>query len=119
LYAEFALPEHGLEITRAWTEQRMKSIVSKGGLPAPMINIRRGRIIPDFIFRDERVVVEVDGFRTHGTRRAFEADRARDAKLAAQGWLVLRFTWRQLKNQPELVLARLAAVLAVRDARAA
>jgi len=119
LFGELAVSEHGLEITRSWLEQRMKSLVRMGDLPMPVLNLRKGRILPDFKWRAERVIVEVDGFRTHGTRRAFENDRARDAALAAEGWLVLRFTWRQLKYQPELVLARLAAVLAIRSQRAA
>jgi very-short-patch-repair endonuclease len=117
-YAEFALPEHGLEITRSTAEQLMKAIVRKGGLRMPEINIRRGRIIPDFVWRSEKVIVEVDGYRTHGTRRAFESDRARDAKLAAAGWIALRFTWRQLTEEPMLVLARLAQTLALRSAAA-
>jgi very-short-patch-repair endonuclease len=118
LYAEFAVPEHGLEITRSRAEQLMKAIVRNGGLPMPRLNLRRGRIVPDFIWRSEKVIVEVDGYRTHGTRRAFESDRARDAKLAAAGWIVVRFTWRQLTNAPMLVLARLAQTLAVRSAAA-
>jgi len=113
-FAELARPEHALEVTRAWTEQRMKALIRAGNLPIPVLNIRRGRIMPDFIWRNERVIVEVDGFRTHGTRRAFESDRARDAKLAAEGWIVLRFTWRQLKHEPEVVLVRIAQVLARR-----
>jgi very-short-patch-repair endonuclease len=65
------------------------------------------------------VIVEVDGFRSHGKRLAFESDRARDAALAAQGWIVLRFTWRQVRFEPEVVLVRLAQVLALRASRAA
>jgi very-short-patch-repair endonuclease len=114
LFEQLARPEHGLEITRSKAEQLMKSIVRSGDLPAPTLNVRRGRIIPDFYWRGEKVIVEIDGYRTHGTRRAFEADRARDAKLAAQGWIVLRFTWRQLNEKPRLVLARLAQTLALR-----
>jgi very-short-patch-repair endonuclease len=114
MFAELARPEQRLEVTRAWTEQRMKVLVRKGGLPTPIVNVRRGRIIPDFIWRPERVVVEVDGYRTHGTRRAFESDRARDARLAAEGWVVLRFTARQLKREPEVVLVRIAQTLAIR-----
>jgi very-short-patch-repair endonuclease len=104
-----------VEVTRSKAEQIMKGLARKGGLPAPLINLRRGRIIPDFIWRPEKVVVEIDGYQTHGTRRAFENDRARDAALAAKGWIVLRFTWRQLTKHPELVLVQLAQVLALRD----
>jgi very-short-patch-repair endonuclease len=113
-FAEFARPEHGDEITWSWAEQKMKSLARKGGLPMPSLNHRRGRIVPDFLWRPERVIVEVDGFRWHGARRAFESDRARDAALAAKGWIVIRVTWRQLKYQPELVLVRIAQTLALR-----
>jgi hypothetical protein len=116
LYSEFALPEHGLQITASRAEQLMKAIIRPSGLPLPESNIRRGRIIPDFHWRREKVIVEIDGYRTHGTRRAFESDRARDAKLAAEGWIVIRFTWRQLVNEPVLVLTRLAQTLAIRRA---
>jgi very-short-patch-repair endonuclease len=116
LYSEFALPEHGLQITASRAEQLMKAIIRPSGLSMPESNIRRGRIIPDFYWRGEKVIVEIDGYRTHGTRRAFEADRARDAKLAAEGWIVIRFTWRQLENEPALVLTRLAQTLAIRRA---
>jgi very-short-patch-repair endonuclease len=116
MFALLARPEHGLEITRSRAEQLMKGLAHRGGLTGWRLNWRRGRIIPDMLFDVEKVIVEVDGFRTHGARRAFEDDRARDAKLAAHGWIVLRFTWRQLTGQPELVLVRLAQTLAIRRA---
>ena len=46
----------------------------------------------------ERLVVEVDGWESHGTRSAFEDDRARDARLKLLGFDVLRFTWRQVED---------------------
>jgi hypothetical protein len=118
-FEELAKPDHALQITRSWLEQRMKSLIGKGGLPLPVVNVRKGRILPDFEWHTEMVIVEVDGYRTHGTRRAFESDRARDAQLAANGWIVLRFTWRQLKYEPAVVLVRLAQTLAIRRQRAA
>jgi very-short-patch-repair endonuclease len=115
-FALLAHPDHELEITRSRAEQLMKRLARRGGLAGWRLNWRRGRIFPDMMFDGEKVIVEVDGFRTHGTRTAFESDRARDAKLAAEGWIVLRFTWRQLTEQPELVLVRLAQTLALRRA---
>ena len=50
----------------------------------------------------------------HGHRMAFEQDRARDAFLAARGWIVVRVTWRQLRDSPMLVLVQLAQTLARR-----
>jgi very-short-patch-repair endonuclease len=66
----------------------------------------------DFCWPDHRLVVEVDGYRVHGHRTAFERDRARDAALVAAGYRVIRLTWRQLTEQPLLVVANLARALA-------
>ena len=75
-----------------------------------------GRV--DFCFRDEMVIVEVDGRDSHTTRFDFENDRARDARLTAAGWTVLRFTWRQVKKQPDEVIAALHRTLGhARDRR--
>jgi very-short-patch-repair endonuclease len=58
----------------------------------------------DFVWHGPRVVVETDGFRTHGTRRAFREDRRRDRLLGLEGWRVVRFTWDDLTNDPEHVM---------------
>ena len=68
----------------------------------------------DFVWPEHRVIVETDGWESHGNRVAFERDKARDADLAARGWVVLRFTWRQVVDSPMLVIARLAQTLAQR-----
>ena len=54
----------------------------------------------DFYFPTHRLVVETDGWRDHGTRIAFERDRAKDAALVAAGHIVLRFTKRQIAEDP-------------------
>jgi very-short-patch-repair endonuclease len=56
------------------------------------------------------VILECDGRRWHEYR--FEDDRLRDQKLMAAGWLVLRFTWRQLTANPAGVARRIEQVLA-------
>jgi very-short-patch-repair endonuclease len=65
----------------------------------------------DVYWRAERLAIEVDGYAYHSSRRAFERDRARDADLQAAGVRVIRVTWRQLAEEPEAVVARLAAAL--------
>jgi very-short-patch-repair endonuclease len=57
------------------------------------------------------VIVETDGFASHGGRDAFERDRTRDIDRTAQGWAVLRITQRQLGTRPAWVAARLAQTL--------
>jgi hypothetical protein len=65
----------------------------------------------DFVWRDQKIVVETDGYQTHGTRQAFEDDRRRDQRLLAYGWRVIRVTWRQLKRAPHEVRAMLLTLL--------
>jgi len=43
------------------------------------------RYVLDFLWADHFLIVEVDGWGSHGTRSAFEEDRARDARLATLG----------------------------------
>ncbi|HET9871949.1 MAG TPA: DUF559 domain-containing protein [Propionibacteriaceae bacterium] len=58
----------------------------------------------DVLFARHRLVLEVDGFETHGTREAFEADRFRRNELVLAGFVVLNFTWRQLVDESDWVL---------------
>ena len=65
----------------------------------------------DFFWPTAGLVVEVDGRATHGTRRAFEADRDRDGRLAVAGYLVLRFTWWDVTRRPAVVADRVRRML--------
>jgi very-short-patch-repair endonuclease len=70
----------------------------------------------DFLWPHHRLVVEVDGHASHGTRRGFEDDRRRDADLVAAGYRVMRFTWRQVAAGGEVV-TRLRALLSDENCR--
>jgi len=98
-------------------EERFRALVGRAGLPQPRAQYRLGAYRLDFAWPELKVAVETDGWGTHGRRQGFEDDRARDARLLAQGWRVLRVTYRRLRREPAAVLAELAAVLAL--ARAA
>ena len=100
--------------TRSEAERRLVRLLRAADLPAPLVNARVGRFEVDFLWPEHRLAVEVDGYRYHANRRAFERDRARDAALAAAGYTVLRVTWRQMTRTPETVIARVAAALAAR-----
>ena len=86
-------------------------MIRKAQLSAPEINVRVGAYEVDFCWRRERLVVEVDGYTFHTTRRKFENDRRRDAWLIAEGVRVMRVTWRQLTEEPEAMLVGLAQTL--------
>ena len=111
-------PEIDSMPTQSELERRTRRLCRAAGLPQPIAQHRIGPFRVDFAWPGHRVVVETDGWQTHGRRRAFEDDRARDADLIALGYVVLRFTWRQLRDEPTRVAARLAAALAL-AARAA
>jgi very-short-patch-repair endonuclease len=100
--------------TRSELERAMLDLIERAGLPQPLTNHRIGAHTVDFAWPAHRLIVETDGYSTHGDRAAFERDRARDADLAAHGWTVLRFTHTQVTTQPLRVAARLAQALLTR-----
>lgn len=65
----------------------------------------------DIAFPNERVAVEVDGWAFHSDQRTFQRDRARQNAIALSGWQVLRFTWLDLTEHPQRVIAEIAAAL--------
>jgi very-short-patch-repair endonuclease len=99
-------------ITRSEAEERFLALVRAGGLPAPEVNVRIHGHEVDFLWREQRLVVEVDGFQFHSTRSAFERDRRRDAELQSAGLRVLRVTWRQVSDAPYATLAHVVRALA-------
>ncbi len=99
--------------TRSWAERRLLALIRQAGLPVPLTNRQLLGFQVDALWPEHRLVVEVDGERFHGGRRAFDNDRARDAALVAAGYRVIRFTARQLEECPLVVLTQLAAALAL------
>jgi very-short-patch-repair endonuclease len=97
--------------TRSALERRFRALVESAGLPRPKVNHRIGPDTVDFAWPAHKLVVETDGWDGHGNRLAIERDHARDAMLQALGYRVLRFTWRQVFDEPLLVAARIAPLL--------
>jgi very-short-patch-repair endonuclease len=106
--------EGGPAFTRSEAERRLLSLVRAAALSLPQANARLGTYEVDFLWSEQRLVVEVDGYAYHGNRAAFERDRERDVALAALGYTVMRVTWRQLVDAPEAIIARIAAALGAR-----
>jgi len=106
-----ALLDAGPSLTRSEAEELLRALVRSARLPDPETNVRIGPYEVDVLWAKERLVVEVDGWRFHGDRKAIERDRARDAHLAAFGYRVMRVGWRQLADEPQVVLDRIAAAL--------
>ena len=90
----------GVETARAWPP------------PAQKLSWQCGaRRQPDVRFDRLRLVIEFDGFAFHTDHAAFEYDRQRQNAFVKNGWTVLRFTWRQLTQQPESVVADIRATI--------
>lgn len=106
------LAEPDLGVTRSRAERRLRGILRSAGLPAPRTNARVAGYEHDMLWAEQRLIVEIDGFAAHGTRRAFERDRRRDARLQVAGYRTVRVTWRQIEGEPVALAARLAVLLA-------
>jgi very-short-patch-repair endonuclease len=103
------------DVTRSELERLFLRICRRHRLPQPELNVRVGPYEVDFLWRDRRLIVEVDGFRHHGHRAAFESDRARDAQLQSGGFTVVRFTYRQLTRDTSSVIAALHSLIGQRS----
>lgn len=88
-------------ITRSELEEAFLAIVRGIGLPDPEVNEPLHGYEPDFLWREKRLVIETDGYGSHGTRRAFEHDRRRDIELALHGYSVHRFSHDQVVHDPQ------------------
>jgi hypothetical protein len=78
-------------------------------------------VLPDGVIRLDRawpevkLAVELDGAAHHTSPEDRRKDLARDAALAAMGWVVLRFTYADVLRDPDLVRRRVLEAHAVRS----
>ena len=101
-----------LEAAPLAAKQRLKSpleamvlpLIAKRGLPAPRCNapvgLVEGRIEVDFLWPEQRFVLEADSRDFHATDIAFERDRWRDRELMRVDYASLRVTRRQAEREP-------------------
>jgi very-short-patch-repair endonuclease len=98
-------------------EKRMAKVLKRAGLPTAVFHhvvcTPAGLFLAevDFAYPEIKLAIEVDGFGVHGTPRAMAKDFVRQNGLVPYGWRVLRFTWRQVTRQPEVVAAAIRAAL--------
>ena len=78
-------------------------------VPLPSLNVMVHGIEVDAYWPESDLVVELDSWQWHRTRSRFENDRRRDARLAARGIRVLRFSWRQLTGESAAVADAIAS----------
>jgi very-short-patch-repair endonuclease len=101
----------GASIPTSVLQRRLLALLDAHDLSRPDVNRITDHGELDAIWHEHKLIVECDGFATHGTRKAFEADRARDRELVVAGWRVVRVTWRQLRDEPDTIARQIAALL--------
>jgi very-short-patch-repair endonuclease len=87
--------------TRSGLEDAFRAFVTRHHLPMPEINVilvDLGRREVDALYRAEKLIVEVDSWKFHGDRAAFERDRAKDTRALAAGYLTVRITDHRMKR---------------------
>ena len=99
------------KLTRSEAERRFLELVREAGLPEPETNVMIAGWEVDFLWREQRLIVEVDGYAFHSMRSSFERDRRKAADLAAAGFRTSRVTWRRLAEEAVAVAVQLAAAL--------
>lgn len=101
-------------------ESHLFDVLVDGGLPPPTTQFRpswlrkvNGRV--DLAYPKQEILVEGDSLRWHGTPEAFQLDRTRDNLAALAGWISLRYTWEDITQRPERVVAEVTEALSVRQ----
>ena len=120
--------EEGTALTQSELEELVLGICVTVSVDRPQIDgwiaLDGGAVQVDLLWRKQKLIVEVDGHRFHGNRRAFERDRERDQRLTLAGYRVVRFTFIEQQHEAGDLALRPAArlppgpVAAVRRCRA-
>jgi very-short-patch-repair endonuclease len=97
--------------TRSDLEDDFLIFLRKHRLPMPELNMKTPVGEVDCMWREQRLIVELDGRDAHDSTPAFEADRERDAALQASGWRVIRITSRRMRHDGQRLASELRAIL--------
>lgn len=100
-------------------ESALRAIALDAGLDfVPQLEVRgRGFFARvDLGDPERRIAAEADSFAWHGSRKALDRDCRRYDELVRRGWLVLRFSWEQVRYDPDWVAAVLCDTVALRTA---
>jgi very-short-patch-repair endonuclease len=90
----------GTRLTRSELEELFLAFAERANLPRPELNVLIEGFLVDCVWREPRLVIEVDGWQTHRTRAAFERDREKSRLLQAAGWRCVPVTYLQLRDEP-------------------
>jgi very-short-patch-repair endonuclease len=92
---------------RSEAERLLVKLLRDNGITGWKANYPVGGYKVDVGFPAQRVAIETDGWAFHSSQEDFQNDRERQNKIALLGWQVLRFTWLDLTEYPQRVLAEI------------
>jgi len=114
--AEVLADETAMAISRSRAERALQRLIRDAGLPAPEMNVPFGRFEADFLWREQRVIVELDSATYHSGPGVFQRDREKTLVFQGAGFDVLRPTRWHVIHEPTRVLVLLAQALVRRNA---
>jgi very-short-patch-repair endonuclease len=101
----------GVPVTLSELERRFLRVLREAGLPLPHTNRPVAARRVDCIWEDRRLIVELDSYRFHSSRHAWEQDRRREREARARGYEFRRYTYGDVFELPELMLRELRELL--------
>jgi very-short-patch-repair endonuclease len=111
LSSVLAVHTAGSTRTRSELEEMFLALCDKHELPRPQVNFHIEGYECDFVWPEQRLIVETDGAAAHAGERRRMRDLERDAELVAAGWRVIRITYERLLREPERVAEQIARAL--------
>jgi very-short-patch-repair endonuclease len=99
---------------RSEAERLLVQLLREAGITGWQTNYPIGPYKVDVAFPAPKIVIEVDGWAFHSDQEVFQNDRKRQNYLTLMGWQVLRFTWLDLVEYPQRVIAEIRAAISAR-----
>jgi hypothetical protein len=100
-----------VHVTLSKLEERFLKLLAAERLPVPQTNRPAHGHLVDCRWPEYALTVELDGYRYHSSRHAWEADRSRERAARARGDEFRRYTYGDVFEEPRLMLAELRALL--------
>jgi very-short-patch-repair endonuclease len=114
LIAPWRRYRRGIKI-RSRMEAKLLPLLTEAALPIPRTNAKLrlgGKVYEiDFLWREQRLVVETDGGRFHDNPVAGRRDSERNHALAKAGYHLPRLGWEDLRDRPDATMAEIARLL--------
>jgi very-short-patch-repair endonuclease len=92
---------------RSEAERLLVKLLREAGITGWKTNYPVGGYKVDVAFPGQMVAIEVDGWAFHSDPEVFAKDRKRQNAISLLGWKVLRFTWLDLTEYPQRVIAEI------------